>query len=504
MHLPAAFPVLLVVPAAFAQQDASSRLRPITAPIRHAGVFHVATGTWTRGPSLANAAGPDVIYDNTCAPVYFAAMVTDERYEHRSRIPSTSGPTTGSIHYGTSQSGHRFDERPGCLDEYLVDGFQVGYCSSHAGPVDWRYGFASSHQPVGGALCGTADIVPDYTITVTGLPGASSGSFACWTVDVDLSGLPGGGMLLSADGDGVFAGPSTANQFGWSLGPASTVLPSDLTGPIIAGNLTWTGGPGTVSGLLAPCTGTDGTIWDAPPNPGEPGTGMASNDYFRATGTSCGSPLCGPNCISCCIYWGGNPHADFHLRLFAETGCPPADPMTGFCFPDVGGVRSCPCGNPQVPAGSAKGCDNFGPDPAGGSGGATLASIGAPRASNACALVFLVDGTVITAGGNLNVLWMGGSTLAAGVKNGLGVRCVGGPLRRIYSGSNPPGTGSKQFPNEDSPPQSTNAWVASQMPAAGTTLHYYDAYRNAGGPGDCFTVSDRFNLTNAGSITWVP
>jgi Tol biopolymer transport system component len=44
-----------------------------------------------------------------------------------------------------------------------------------------------------------------------------------------------------------------------------------------------------------------------------------------------------------------------------------------FCAPGVGGIVPCPCGNPQVPAGSTKGCNNFA---GGGTGGATLAATG--------------------------------------------------------------------------------------------------------------------------------
>ena len=53
--LPHAFaPILLATAAvallgasASAQSDFRSRLRPITSPLRHAGVYHVATGTWS-------------------------------------------------------------------------------------------------------------------------------------------------------------------------------------------------------------------------------------------------------------------------------------------------------------------------------------------------------------------------------------------------------------------------------------------------------------------------
>src|SRR5262249_15079771 len=149
-----------------------------------------------------------------------------EVISHRGRIPSPTGPTTDSIFYGTTSSDHRYDERPGCSTSYLVNGFEVGYCSSHVGPVTWVYRFASSYT-----ACGTADMVPQYSCTITGLPGGTStGAQNCWVLDIDLSGGPGGGFLLSADGDGSYDGPSTVDQFGWSF-TAPGSLAAEFTGP---------------------------------------------------------------------------------------------------------------------------------------------------------------------------------------------------------------------------------------------------------------------------------
>jgi hypothetical protein len=251
---------VLVGAVASAQADLRSRLQPITSPIRHAGVYHVATGAWTRGATLANGTGPKVIYDNTCAVVYFTGMLSTEHWSHRSRLPSFTGPTTDSIFYGATSSDHRWDDRPSGATQFTINGFEVGYCSSHAGTVDWQYQFASSYT-----ACGAADMIPSVTILVTGLPGGTpAGGQNCWTLDIDVSDQNGGSeFVLSADGDGTYSGTSTADQFGWSFRPASTTVASDFTGPLIAGDYTWTGGPGTVSGLLRPCTGTDGTIWDS-------------------------------------------------------------------------------------------------------------------------------------------------------------------------------------------------------------------------------------------------
>ena len=469
---------------ASARGDMKPRLLPITAPIRHAGVYHVATGNWTRGASLANTDGL-VIYDNTCQLVYFASMLSTESFQHRSRIPSPSGPTMDSIFYGSTDSIHRYDERPGCSDRYTITGFNVAYCSSHVGTIDWAYQFASSW-----ADCGASDMVPQYTITVTGLPGGySNGLPNCWVVDFDLSGMPNGGMELSADGDGSYQGPSTLDQFGWSFQPSS-----DMTGPIIAGNYTWTGGEVTEF-----CTGTDGTIWDssmvgAGPTPaGERnGTGMSSNDFFR----DAGGPVNGTNGPGCYSY--GAVHSDFYLTLIAAHACDGGQfPLVAFCAPGVGGIVTCPCGNPQVPAGATKGCNNFN---LGGTGGAVLAGSGiASISGDTLVLRSTAEAPTLLP---VTVLFQG-TTNVANARSGAGVRCVGGSLERLYKGGAV--DGDITFPNDDVPVHAKSA--AKGFPIVPpVTLYYYCAYRNtaANGHAGCPGLNFGFNTTNAGSVAWTP
>ena len=472
---------LLLGSLAAAQEDARARLRPITGPVRHAGVYHVATGTWTRGASLANAIGPSTIYNNACSVVYFTSMLSMETWQHRSRLPSPSGPTTDSIFYGTSDSNHRYDERPGCAPSYLVNGFEVGYCSSHAGPITWQYQFASSYS-----ACGAVAMVPQYTFTMTGLPaGTPVGSQSCWVLDFDLSGEPGGGFVLSADGDGSYDGPSTMDQFGFAFrSPGATA--SDYTGPMIAGNFTWTGA--TYSGPILPCTGTDGTIWESPVDPSEAGTGMASNNFFRMD-----PPNMGPGCY----YFGGNPHADFYLKLFAGRGCPSGGPpLVKFCAPGVGGIITCPCGNPQVPAGSTRGCNNF---VGGGTGGTLLDGAGVASVSADTLSLPVTDGV----GSAVTVLFQG-TTSTVNLRSGAGVRCVGGAaLRRLYKGDQV--AGSIAFPNDGSAVHDTSAAKGYTI-VPPITLYYYAAYRNsaANGQPGCPGLTFGFNTTNAGSVSWWP
>ena len=481
--------LVLLASAASGQEDARPRLKPITAPLRRAGVYHVATGSWTRGASLAELAAPDVIYNNTCSPVYFTGMAQcDGAFQHRSRLPSRSGPTTDSQFYGTSDSAHRYDERPGCEDAYVITGFEVGYCSSHVGTVDWEYQFARSYT-----ACAEHDMVAQYTFTATLPGGTSTGAQACWVVDIDLSGSPGGGMVLSADGDGTYSGPATTDSFGFGLRLASPLSITDFTGPLIAGNYTWTGGP--AHGPQTPCTGTDGTIWDSAVDLSEAGTGMSSSDFFRIT--HCCISECNPGCY----YFGGIIHSDFYLELFAAPACPP-DPMTPLCSPGMDGVRACPCSNP--PASSGVGCDNFGPNPPGGTGGARLAASGFASVAGDTLELHVTDEIVNAS--NLTVLWQGTALLAngppSGVRFGAGVRCVSGTLKRLYKGN--ASGGAIDFPSGSQPnvyTASANRGYAIDPPI---TLYYFAAYRNSAAGAPCGDAALGYNATNAGSIAWVP
>jgi hypothetical protein len=478
--------ILSLAAPALAQQSAASRLLQITAPIRRAGVYHVATGTWTRHASLANVTGPDTIYNNTCLVMYFTPMANTESFQHRSRIPSPSGPTTPSIFFGTSRN----DEAPGCQTSYTVDGYQFAYCSNAStGTVDWTHEFAGSYT-----LCGSGDMIPDYTIVITGLPvGRSNGNQNCWIVDVDLSGTSGGGIVLSADGDGTYIGPSTAEQFGFSL---TQSLPlATQTGPLTAGDFTWL--PNI--GIGTPCTGTDGTIWDNPIDLAEEGTGMASNDFYRVAATP--GPVSAPSGPGCYSF-GGRPHADFWLKLYADAGCPGTHPLTSFCFPGEGGIHACTtCSPPNPPSRHGRGCDNYGQH----TGGARLFGAGVPSVT-ADTVTFTSRFEDFTA---FTVILQG--TATTNVVYGAGIRCVAGTLKRIYNG--PAGSPVNGDPlgefHRPSPANGTSVHQASlnhgydigaNVPV---TLYYLAYYRDPAASADCGSTAT-FNASQSGSMNWVP
>jgi hypothetical protein len=467
--------IAALVAVALGQANVRPRLLSITAPVRHAGTFHVATGTWTRKSSLANLVGPDVVYNNTCAAAYFSRQQYGEKWQHRSCLPSPTHPTVPSAYYP-----QRNDEAPGCATSYTIDGFEFAYCSSAGlgtpNHIDYLFEFADSYTD-----CADLDMVATASILLTGLPGGTTtGSQNCWIIDVDLAGS-GQSFVLQADGDGTYSGPSTNEQFGWSLGPASAnVTLATFTGPIIAGDYTWTGG--WVSGVLTPCTGTDGTLWDSPVSLIEEGTGMASNDFFRATGNA--SLPNGPGCYS----YGRNPHADFWLKLFGDAGC--AQPMTSLCTPGVAGVIPCPCQNANTAYDS--GCGNFVFD-----SGASLSANGTPSLS-ADTLRFATQHEWPEA---TSALLQGTSVIPGGVVYGQGVRCVAGSLARLYVAGAVGGSISVPRPGDPSV-SALSAQRGDTIPA-GATRFYLVYYRTPYVQGGCPPTST-FNCTQTGSVVWGP
>jgi hypothetical protein len=461
--------VALLGASAIAQGDISSRVQPITAPIRHAGVYHVATGTWTRNGQLSNLTGPSTIYNNFCNTGFYTDIVTGEKYQHRSRVPTTAANGAPTTVNGTDATKN--DEAPGCDTSYLVNGFAVGWCSQLAFPATlaWDFEFANAYL-----VCGAGDMVPDVSFNVTGMPGGSAaGALQCWTGDIDLDAATAS-FVLAADQDGTWVGPSDTEQFGYSQGPTTVGITTTIsTGPILGGD-------------FATCSGTDGTIWDTPIDLTEYGTGMSSSNFFRITGVTTNVPS-GPGC-----YWfGGVPHADFYLKLYSDES-PCATPMVQNCIPGVGSTTAlCPCSNPPVAPGL--GCNNFGagPVPSGlldGSGAASLAA----------------DTLLLNASGenntSLNVFFTGSGAQGPGVAHGAGVRCVTAGLKRLYTGNAAGGAVSK--PSGADPSVSARSATLGVPISAGQTRHYFNIYRDPQAATPCGNTASTVNLTNAGSVLW--
>jgi len=170
--------------------------------------------------------------------------------------------------------------------------------------------------------------------------------------------------------------------------------------------------------------------------------------------------------------------------------------MNSFCAPGVAGVVTCPCGNPQVPAGSTKGCNNFA---GGGTGGAVLSASGVAVTNAGDTLAFALTAGV---GSNVTVLFQG-TTNTPNTRTGAGVRCVGGTLKRLYKGNQ--SAGAINFPN-NAVPVHTQSSAKGYTIVAPITLYYYAAYRNsaANGQPGCPGLMFGFNSSNAVAVPWTP
>ncbi|MFT4540895.1 MAG: hypothetical protein ACI841_004003 [Planctomycetota bacterium] len=232
------------VPRAFAaftliQTAASASQLPVSAP-RDAGVYHVATGTFSR-PNQSMF-GPDVIYRNDVGAPYFMPVQAPQITTDSGRIP---GPTS-----------------EGNSTTYRVDGFTFGYCTDDPGGVQASVLFYESYAPCTRPL--PWNLAKD--LILPGLPGASSAGVAqCWQITIDLSGTTNEFIMDSDGGDAFFDGDPEHDSFGWSIqiGGAGG---GNATGPMISGDPALAGfGDGTKA------------IWGFGP---APGTGLGQQDFL--------------------------------------------------------------------------------------------------------------------------------------------------------------------------------------------------------------------------------
>jgi hypothetical protein len=271
----------LFVCASATAQNNGPQAAKITAPVKDAGVYHMATGTWTRNSSATANIGPMVIYNNDANTGYFGLYAAGEEWIDNGRLPSTSSPSP-----------------VGSSDDYNVNGIQTAYCSSNAtGSFDLNIGFWNMH---GGACNDPTNgntTAPDTLVTITGMPGGSmAGVTGCWLVTVDLAG--GDEFCLVADGDGVYDGLADIDGFGVSFAMSDTS--GGNAGPFLNGDPN-----------VYPFG--DGTDFQ---NPGLTGTGLDTDDLFYLNEPS--------QTYQGCYWFGGyptNPYSSFWWQLSSDGAC---------------------------------------------------------------------------------------------------------------------------------------------------------------------------------------
>jgi hypothetical protein len=481
--------------------NAHSLLRPITSTVKNAGVYHVGLGTWTRHVDATNATFVDTIYSNTCPTGYYLGQFTNEFFADEGRVPGPNAPVfcdTGLL-----------STNKGCNCSYTISGFQIGYCSGLPGfsPVHLNVGFLSAYS-----ACTPPNQLPGSpgTFDLTGLPGAGISAQGCWTVDIDLS-ATSQTFSLNADGASCTWPGSGVHTFGWTLQNLTSVtgVGSSYVGPLIAGN----GGPLAPN---PPCSMVDGTRWDTltcanqgggpnkwPSNLSEDGFGMDTQDRFRDDTT--GGPTQAPGGPGC-HFFGGNPVASFHLRLYAISNCSPCGgcPSTEVCRPGIDfSTPPCPC-NANQPTTQGAGCNALSPGNV-PTGGALMTTSGTASVSGTQPGVDTLQVSVasLPTSPNESAYLIQGPMLQAPVTFGQGLRCVSGSLKRLQIHSPVPGNSTWPAPGDFAPTiQARSAQLGDPL-SPGMVRHYFVQYRQSLFIAPC-TFPNGFNASNAQTVTWTP
>jgi hypothetical protein len=322
----------LLCSASYAQHIDPSAIRPITVPIRDAGVFNWDTKKWVSGPKANRMlTSAYTVFRNDCSWTGGAAFLgglehCDEMIE-TGRLPATDTPLN-KLQGSPSQLN-------GVRDQQVINNYQFGYCTYYAnGNVDITIGF---YDNLNGPCAGFAPVtgkglptlsqqaIPFANGTVTAyfqfgsaagnpLPGSTTnGDQSCWTVTMTFAN--NGGFCMESEGDGTWDNNDSVDMFGWSFSHnmpntafVTTLVPVMNNGPITAAE-PLTGGFG--AGAYNLPTGTDAIFG------GPCGTGFGTNDNFwmNVYGSAPGIVVTlSPNSGNCrgtvatnCYWFGGWP-----------------------------------------------------------------------------------------------------------------------------------------------------------------------------------------------------
>lgn len=305
---------LLLGAPLFAQgpKNGAAFIQPITAPVLDAGIYHVGTGTWTRGSSAKANLGPDIIFNADTGMGYFSTLPANAEVVDEGILPGTGN---------TNKTGNA-----GPNDSYLIDGFQFGYCNTSTSTIDWDFKFYDSYvacdlPSTPGWCTNLASALPSLT-----LPGAGF----CWLATFDLS-LAGYEFCMEADGGicatGYDGGGLGLDGFGWSHSWSSTG--GGVAGAFVSGHdPVWSPeGEGTV--YQPAFTNNCGSGY---------ATGLGSQDLFAIDL----NPTVSPGC-----YWFGgyvngngcagapvNPGGQFFMRMYTNASSICGDPSCTMVFCD--------------------------------------------------------------------------------------------------------------------------------------------------------------------------
>jgi hypothetical protein len=285
--------------AGFAQEQLDpAMIRPVTVPIRDAGVFNWHTKQWVTGSGPAQHAQDYFVYRNDCSSVlgaFYIGLEPCADIVEDGRLISTSTKLS-KLENGYDQDGVHIASGvalSGATDDQLINSFQFAYCTDNpTGSVNIKVGFyeqlrghCASGIPVKGKpynLTLPAQAAPFPTNPYGGttayfdfgsaagfpLPGATvGGNQACWIITI---GFNNAGFCMASDGEGTWDNNDNLDQFSWSFEhDMPEINPAIGSGPLGGGEPAaggWGAGSynipaGTDPATGGPC-GTGNEAWD--------------------------------------------------------------------------------------------------------------------------------------------------------------------------------------------------------------------------------------------------
>jgi hypothetical protein len=331
---------VLLCSTGFAQQQLdSSKIRPVTVPVKDAGVFNWDTKQWVSGPKAGFKATNYTIWRNDCTWTGGSFFYAPEHCEDVISQGTIPAPSTPGAPLGATVDNQ-------------VTNFTFAYCTGYAtGGVDIKIGFydnlggdcagaspvrpptlASQAAPFQPALAplGTATAFFDFgSASGFPLPGSTlNGKQGCWSLGFTFA--QNSGFCLQSEGDGTWDNSAAADKFAWSFRHENPNTTFGLAGgPFIKGEPS-TGGFGAGSynipvgsdALFNVNCGTGaGTEFDAYWVNVDGSAPGVQNTIVNATGVVCkGAAGAGSNC-----YWfggwPGGPLSAFWMVMGANGDC---------------------------------------------------------------------------------------------------------------------------------------------------------------------------------------
>jgi len=338
-------------------------------PLKNAGVYHVATKTWTRTPGPTANLGPDTVYANDAADTsyYFwdpsgywggfpYAYCDRPEFEDQchprviddGRIPRTynadgvpwtqAGSGAGPVGTSADPAVTGLADRAG----YRINGFQWAYCVDDLGTdISWHFNFLDEYNVCGSGhpTAGFDGAGFDIVGSAVGLPGGGGvlGSTSCWVVTIDLSNTSLEWLVSGDGGDQDFDDSFSIDSFGWQhtmTGVLSSVpttfdaqgqivTQGSLSGPVIAGDPGWVfRGEATYAytGPIGPGADVPG-VGHTNPITGElSGSGLGDFDGFEFNHPTWSCGWFGGYRPGIRPFLPAVPYGSFWFKLFADRG----------------------------------------------------------------------------------------------------------------------------------------------------------------------------------------